>query len=134
MAQAQIYKIYKITSPQTDKVYIGSTKQTLNTRFSAHKCRLDCSSKSIIAFGDAEIELVETVEIDQRFIRERYWIEFYCNLCVNEIIPIRTKEETREYYRAYWSANKEHYRAYLIKIIIYLKFTLSEINMKIMKM
>ena len=112
MAEAQIYKIYKITSPQTEKVYIGSTKHTLNIRFSNHKCKLNCSSKLLIEFGDAEIELVETVEIDQRFIRERYWIESYGEQCVNEILPIRTKEEKREYDREFQLANREQINEY----------------------
>jgi hypothetical protein len=30
-------KIYKLTSSQTDKVYIGSTIRSLNVRFSNHK-------------------------------------------------------------------------------------------------
>jgi hypothetical protein len=124
MAEAQIYKIYKISSPQTDKVYIGSTKQTLNRRFSHHKYNLNCSSKSIIAFGDAEIELVEEIDEQNRLIRERHYIESYGEQCVNEIIPIRTKEETREYdrewSRAFYEANRdqilehnrEYYRSY----------------------
>jgi len=115
-AQAQIYKIYKITSSQTDKVYIGSTKQTLNTRFSKHKYRLDCSSKSIIAFGDAEIELIEEVDEQNRLIRERHYIESYGEQCVNEIIPFRTKEETteynREHNREYYETNKEQMNEY----------------------
>lgn len=30
-------KIYKITSSQTDKIYIGSTIKTLSVRFAKHK-------------------------------------------------------------------------------------------------
>jgi len=120
MAQPQIYKIYKITSPQTDKIYIGSTKNTLNKRFTYHKYLLNCSSKLIIEFGDAEIELIEEVDEQNRLFRERHWIEFYTEQCVNKIIPIRTKEEKREhkteYNREYYEANREqineHQREY----------------------
>jgi hypothetical protein len=121
-AQAQIYKIYKITSPQTDKVYIGSTKQTLKYRFSHHKSGAKHKGKYYSSFdliqnySDCEIELIQEVEVDQRYIRERYWIEFYQDKCVNERIPIRTKEETREHQREYYEANREqireHQRAY----------------------
>jgi len=116
-AQAQIYKIYKITSPQTDKVYIGSTKQTLKYRFSHHKSGAKHKGKYYSSFdliqnySDCEIELIQEVEVDQRYIRERYWIEFYQDKCVNERIPIRTKEETREHQREYYEANREQINA-----------------------
>jgi hypothetical protein len=97
--------IYKITSPQIDKVYIGSTKKKLGKRFAHHKYSLNCSSKSILEYDDVKIELIETVEIDQRLIRERYWIEFYGDKCVNERIPSRTR---KEYYEENIDKIKEH--------------------------
>jgi hypothetical protein len=105
-AQAQIYKIYKITSPQTDKIYIGSTKQTLNIRFSKHKSKTNnTGSRSIVEYKDATIELIEEVDVDQRYIRERYWVEFYGNLCVNKLVPGRTM---KEYKQVYYIENKEY--------------------------
>ena len=32
--------IYKISSPSTDKIYIGSTIQSLKKRFIHHKCEI----------------------------------------------------------------------------------------------
>ena len=53
-------KIYIIKSNQTDKIYIGSTTQTLGNRFMGHKSsRNKTTSKNIMIFGDAYIELLE---------------------------------------------------------------------------
>ena len=62
-------RIYKITSSDTDDVYVGSTLLTLNRRFSNHKNHYKryaqgiydhryTKSFEIIKFGDARIELV----------------------------------------------------------------------------
>jgi len=118
-AQAQIYKIYKITSPQTDKIYIGSTKQQLKHRFSNHKSDAKNKGKYYSSFdliknySDCEIELIEEVDKQNRLIRERHWIEFYEDKCVNERIPIRTKEETREHQREY---DREFYEVNKVQI------------------
>lgn len=57
-----IGRIYKISSPNTDKIYIGSTVQSLNDRFSHHKRYFNYKeannhrkSSDIIAYGDAVI-------------------------------------------------------------------------------
>tara|TARA_R110002012_G_scaffold9978_4_gene46413 strand:+ start:340 stop:825 length:486 start_codon:yes stop_codon:yes gene_type:complete len=82
-------KIYKLTSPNTDKCYIGSTKQRwLSDRVSSHrvqqrryesgKDKLYCSSFEIIKCGDMEYELIEETNDKSR---ECYWIEQ--NNCVN---------------------------------------------------
>lgn len=87
--------VYKITSPSTDLVYYGSTIQLLKRRFWNHKNNMTCSSKQILKFGDAKIELLEIVEdIDQLKSRERFYIENYP--CVNIQIPERTKQEWTE--------------------------------------
>jgi hypothetical protein len=46
-----------IWSPHTDKIYIGSTLDTLKERFRKHKYA-SITSKIIIGFGDAEIKLI----------------------------------------------------------------------------
>ena len=45
-------KIYCIRSHQTDKVYIGSTTQTLAQRFGKHKKCLRTMSREIMKFDD----------------------------------------------------------------------------------
>jgi len=64
-------KIYKLTSPNTDKVYIGSTIRTLNKRLTSHirdwkLKRKDCGSTYILEKGDYKIELLEEVQVDSR--------------------------------------------------------------------
>ncbi len=42
-----MYSIYKLQSTATDKVYIGCTSKTLNTRFSLHKSHFKIGTKSV---------------------------------------------------------------------------------------
>jgi len=100
-----IFKIYKIKSPDTDKIYIGCTKSKLKRRLCEHNSRYKqyCNGKShyyssfdIIKYGNAEIELVEEVKVDKdanvvegNIIRET-------DNCVNRVIAGRTK---RQYYQ-----------------------------------
>ena len=51
--------IYKIVSPSTKDVYIGSTIQSLVARFKGHLARKDCMSREVTKYGDATIELIE---------------------------------------------------------------------------
>ncbi len=63
-----IGRIYKITSPNTEKVYVGSTTQTLNRRFQHHKSEYKTyidgkttthmRSFDIIENGEAKITLI----------------------------------------------------------------------------
>jgi hypothetical protein len=113
-------RIYVIKSKQTDKVYVGSTVETLNRRFSGHKSDKRCTSREILKYGDAEIELLECYECEDDEdleLREAYYIREYKknNLCVNKKIPRRTKKEWYEdnketfleYAKEYREENKE---------------------------
>ena len=77
----QLYsKIYTVKSPNTDKIYIGSTCQRyLANRMVKHrKAKDNVSSTEIIDCGDAYIELIEKFpcETDKELrLRERFWIE-----------------------------------------------------------
>ena len=74
-------KIYCITSPNTELVYVGKTIQTLAKRISEHrsyhkryvsgKTTKYCTSYKVMEFGDAVIELIEETD-DSR--REAHWI------------------------------------------------------------
>ena len=78
-------KIYKIHSTRGEKVYIGSTTMNhLSRRKAGHLSRYrhdnkrHCSSHEL--FNDYGVEncqwvLLEECPLDQRFIRERWWIE-----------------------------------------------------------
>jgi hypothetical protein len=61
--------IYKITSPNTDKVYIGSTVRELKYRMSQHMSNFNnkdkykvCRSFAIIECGDAIIDMIKEIE------------------------------------------------------------------------
>ena len=95
-------KIYKITSKQTDNVYIGSTIQTLNRRFQGHMCDIkrgkNPTSKCILQYGDAIITLIEEYpcnSMKELHTRERYHIENTQNT-VNKEIPTRSVQEYYE--------------------------------------
>jgi len=99
-------KIYKITSPNTNKIYIGSTTHTIEQRLYQHqnnyKQQLQektnyTSSFEIIDAKNATIELIEEV-LDNNILksRERFHIENNKHLVVNKNIPNRTKKEYEE--------------------------------------
>ncbi len=103
-------KIYKIVSEHTDLCYIGSTTNSLKHRFTNHKAKFnkpecDITSKEILKFSDAKIELVEDYPCtnnDKLKLRERYYIEN--TNCCNKILPISTEKER---HRNYYLKNKE---------------------------
>jgi hypothetical protein len=111
-----IGKIYIIKSKQTDKVYVGSTVETLKERFRKHKSDKTCTSREILKYNDAEIELIECYECEnkkQLKNREGQYQRQYD--CVNRKIEGRTDREYREdnkeakadYDKEYRQQNKE---------------------------
>ena len=85
-------RIYKLTSQQTPKIYIGSTKLSLNTRFVLHKTKFKNQVKYITAnellqYQDCKIELIENVHCESRKElqeREKHYIQQYEDRCVNK--------------------------------------------------
>ena len=74
--------IYKITSPNTDLVYVGKTIRTLKWRFDHHHSHYkrwlvgkpkisNCGSFKVLEHGDATIELIEKTDDASR---EYHWI------------------------------------------------------------
>jgi hypothetical protein len=106
MPNYQNGKIYKITSPSTDKIYIGSTVQPLNKRFINHKScynrGLNKSSGKIIQYDDCQIELIEEYPCNTKNElehREQYYMNLYKELLVNSYNSIQKcrKEQNRIY-------------------------------------
>jgi hypothetical protein len=105
-------KIYQIRSHRSEMVYIGSTcEPTLARRFVHHRSEYKCfqsgkrksakSSREILEFGDAYIELIENFPCsnkDELVKREGHHIRL--NNCVNKRIAGRTLQE-------YYIDNKE---------------------------
>ena len=101
-------RIYKISSPQIDKIYIGSTTKALSVRFIEHRSAFkryqrhrkgnNISSFEILKYKDAIIELLEENEFEDKnkmHIKERFYIESAKNT-VNINRPLITKEEWKE--------------------------------------
>ncbi len=121
MNKYQNGKIYKITSKQTDDVYIGSTTQSLYKRLIAHKTKYKTkgkiSSGELMKYDDVIIELIELYPCktkEELLWRERHHIEN--NKCVNIYLPIKTKEEIlktkKECDKVYYKENKEQIQKY----------------------
>ena len=104
------YKIYKIVSSLTDKIYIGSTKQTLTERLRGHVSKYKAWSKlnnnnlpyitsfDIVQLDDYEIVLIETFTCEtnkEKLRKEGEHIKLNKVICVNKVIPGRTQEEYR---------------------------------------
>jgi hypothetical protein len=84
-------KIYKIIAKETDKVYYGSTCNSLKRRLKGHLDELKrgttITSKEILQYENYEIILVENfacVNKKELLDRENYWIKN--NECVNKIM------------------------------------------------
>ena len=114
-------KIYALRNKTSNQIYIGSTKQKLNHRFNHHtghfkeyqqgKRKDYVSAYDIMKCPTAYIELIEECSEDNRYERERYWIENTPN-CLNTNIPIRSKTELKEYHKKWAEENRERLRDY----------------------
>jgi hypothetical protein len=108
MEDIMIYKIYRLFGNEMS--YYGSTCQPICERKSNHKQDKNnkCMSKLIVqSCDDWDIEIVEICPTgttkEQSLWRERWWIDN--NECVNENLPIRTKDEHLECKRL-WAEKK----------------------------
>ncbi len=117
-------KIYKICSNLTDKIYIGSTTQTLAKRLYAHVLDYKqyiitntkyITSYEIIKLEDYYITLIEEHNFNNRqqlLKREGEIIKLNINNVVNKQITGRTNAEYRvdnvEHIKRYSQDNKEH--------------------------
>ena len=107
--------IYKLTSPSTDKVYIGSTCLAINDRLIRHKASFRTynrhrghysSAYELMMYPDVEIELIENVDFNGKsYLRERENYHILRNDCVN----IRNAKFN---YDAYYLLNKERLKQY----------------------
>ena len=111
-------KIYKVVSPHTQHIYIGSTVSKLSARLSCHvinrKRGLYCSVNEILKHGDYSIILIEKVkcdDVDELRARERHHIEQNKN-CVNMKLPNRTLTEYKatEQYKHYCKTYADIYK------------------------
>ena len=94
-------KIYKITAPGTDRIYIGSTTMPLTHRFAEHRRQFlrgagTTMSREILEHPGARIELIEYYPCaDRRMLLRREGEHIRANraICVNRAIAGRTQAE-----------------------------------------
>ena len=114
-------KIYVIRSNLTDKIYVGSTKHKLNTRFCAHRniSNTTCS-RQLIDLGDARIELIEDYPCNNRKeleLRERHFQDLYSANLINmkKAGGKNTERKSRiESNARYYSKHKEYHQKYYL--------------------
>lgn len=108
-------KIYKLVSPSTGKVYIGSTITTLKHRFNNHKSdyktqRRYVSSFEVITENDCYIELVKNYPCSSKKELEREeGKEIQKHTCVNISVAGRTSKEYREQNKEKLAKNKKEW-------------------------
>ena len=118
MPDYQQGKIYMIWSPNTDKVYIGSTVQPLHKRFHEHKRRLTGqksyrTANEVLACGNARIELIEDYPCANKaeLNRREGQIMREYDKRVNQLIAGRTAAEYRADNREKLAAQRREYNA-----------------------
>ena len=117
--------IYKITSQQTPKIYIGSTCLNINIRFALHLSQYRrynqgngnyCSSYEILEYNDATISIVENYPCNsssQLREREKYWQVYYKDIIVNKRKSTNIEYITKEQYENEWkSQNRDLIKKY----------------------
>lgn len=120
ISEYQLGKIYKIYSPQTEMIYIGSTIYDLSHRFKGHvrnakdfkEGRGDATTsyKLLGKYNDCQIMLIENYPCNRKrelLKREGYYIQKYKNICVNKYIPGKTNRNYSKKYKEKLKQNKE---------------------------
>ena len=123
-------RIYKITSSETDDVYVGSTTKTLRERLSQHKSNYKqyiknkyryVKSFDILKFVDVKIELLSEGMFDNKHdlhVLEGQYIITTPN-CINRCVAGRTEKQYKqdnaerlsENNKKYWGTHKDIYNA-----------------------
>ena len=125
-------KVYVIRSPSTNKIYIGSTIETLSSRMSKHRYQFNnfigsdnynkwCQSYYILENLDAYIELLSEHQNISKYELRRFEgeaIRANKDICVNKIIAGRDEKESKKQYKKTEKAkdyNKKYMKEYHIK-------------------
>ena len=98
---------YKITSTNTDKVYVGSTKKDINARLQIHEAHYryfkdgkfhNVTSFEILGCKDYKIELLENKICESKEQRDTVECKYIVNTpnTVNKYLPGRTREQYRQ--------------------------------------
>jgi hypothetical protein len=119
MMECENGKIYKIISPHTHKIYIGSTvEKYLCDRLTKHKYNnkmgTKCSSKYIMDLGEHKIVLIERYPCDtteELRAREQVYLDKEEAICVNEN-KAYTGLSVAEYQAQYQAKYRAHLRSW----------------------
>ncbi len=114
---------YKISSANTDKIYVGSTEKDINTRLKQHEAQYRnfkegkynyITSFEILECKDYKIELLENKVCESKEQRDTVECNYIINTpnTVNRNLPGRTREQLDEYQRQYRQENKEQLDEY----------------------
>jgi hypothetical protein len=114
--------VYKITSPQTEKVYIGSTFKKIDVRLNQHKIAYNrflngkgkkMGAFDVVCFQDCIIEELESFENLNRkglSVFERKWYDIYKDKVCNMHSPNRSKADWEDEHRDFLNQWKKEYR------------------------
>jgi hypothetical protein len=103
-------RIYRISAPTCDKVYVGSTRTTLATRLGRHRRDMRgykrgtyhyVSSFDVLEHPGATIDLLEEAEyhdVQQFREREAYWITRHASC--NRVMPGRDRQTSNKISKA----------------------------------
>ena len=107
--------VYKLFSPSTNKIYVGSTALSIADRLTRHKASFRSFNRNRGRYSSAYELLMypnvgcETIEIvhynDKEFLRERETHHITNNNCVN-------KRNAKFDYETYYFDNKERLKGY----------------------
>ena len=114
-------KIYRLSSPDYPKVYIGSTIQPIKRRLNRHRGRWNtCRSRELFQAcpESVEVEILEEVEVKSRkelLHHEARVLKEYPGVLLNKIMPFRSRKERyqeniveeREYQRNRYATAKK---------------------------
>lgn len=121
--------VYLLEHKDTDKIYVGSTKQTIQQRVYDHTKHYKrnhsyCTSYELIKYGDDGLNWIELEKVeydDEEDLRkaERYWFDIYKEefgeLLINEKLPFRSNDEKIKYCndmnRKWYGENKKKIQA-----------------------
>jgi len=117
MNESKLGYIYKLSAPDTDKIYIGSTCNP-KKRFDQHKRNYNyngnTSSKVIMGYSGVKMDILESLYFDDKkdlHLREYHHIVENIDNIVNKHHPTRTSAE-------YYQDNKDKLNSHSNTVVI----------------
>ena len=99
MSETKTGTIYKISTPKSEKVYVGSTVQALKNRMFSHKSNRKCSCYELIQLGECKIEALEVLynctkkELE---IKEQFYLDLLKDKAVNKKRAHHTDQDKKK--------------------------------------